>query len=72
MSTYTLYKVKDKKCATCLFWTGTRSIELLAYKPRYVKAEAGKAKCLAQKGRTPTAATYCPGWKLWEKLFGIS
>ena len=69
MATYGVYRVTDKKCATCAFWTGGRTIDFRAYKPFQVKADAGQAGCIAQTGRTPTAATACPKWQLWEKLF---
>jgi len=69
MTSYAQYKVTDKKCATCMFWAGSRTIDFRAYKPFNVKAEAGNADCIAQKGRTSTAATYCLKWQQWEKLF---
>lgn len=68
MSSYAQYRITDKKCATCSFWSGIRTIEMRAYKPFYVNADAGQALCMVQKGRTPTAATKCPKWQIWEKL----
>ena len=64
-----LYRVTDKKCATCMFWAGGRTIDLRANKPFYVNADAGSFNCVAQKGRTSNAATYCPKWQQWEKIF---
>jgi hypothetical protein len=69
MSSYGVYKVTDKKCATCSFWSGNRTIDFNANKPKFIKAETGSAKCIAQKGRTPTAGTNCLKWQQWEKLF---
>jgi len=69
MATVGQYRVTDKKCATCMFWSGDRTIEIRGYKPFYVNANAGHADCIVQKGRTSTAVVYCPKWQLWEKLF---
>lgn len=69
MATYGQYRITEKKCATCSFWDGVRQIDFRADKPFYVKANAGHADCIAQKGRKSTGATYCPKWQLWEKLF---
>ena len=52
-----------------MFWSGGRTIDSRAYKPYFVNADSKKADCLVQKGRTSTAATYCPKWQQWEKLF---
>ena len=68
MATYGVYRVTEKKCATCSFWVGGRTIDFRAYKPYYVKADAGHADCIAQKGKKTTPATQCQKWKLWEKL----
>jgi hypothetical protein len=69
MSNYGVYKTSDKKCATCTFWSGNRTIDFIADKPKYIKAEGGGATCIAIKGRTPTAATTCQRWQCWEKIF---
>ena len=69
MATYGQYRVTEKKCATCMFWSGGRTIDSRAYKPYFVNADSKKADCVVQKGRTSTAATYCPKWQQWEKLF---
>ena len=48
-----VYKITEKKCATCRWWDGQRTIEFRANKPFYVKVDAEAADCMAQK-RTPT------------------
>jgi hypothetical protein len=68
MTSYTLHKLKDRKCATCAFWLGMREIDFRAYKPMYIKAESGLAGCLADKARRLTAGNRCLKWKLWERL----
>jgi len=68
MATYGVYRVTEKKCATCSFWVGGRTIDFRAYKPYYVKADSGHADCIAQKGKKNTPAAQCQKWKLWEKL----
>lgn len=68
MSSYGVYKVTDKKCGTCSFWSGKRTIVFRANKPFNINADAGHADCFAQKGRKVTAATTCLKWQLWEKV----
>lgn len=63
-----VYRITEKKCATCAYWDGARSIDFVANKPHYVKAEAGSFNCLAQPGNTTTAATHCLKYRLWEKI----
>ena len=43
------YRVTDRKCATCRWWSGRRMVEFRANKPFYVKVDAEAADCLAQK-----------------------
>jgi len=62
------YRLNEKKCATCAFWTGSRQIEFNANKPKYIKAEAGSAQCLAQSGKTATPASTCLKYQLWVRL----
>ena len=61
------YRITEKKCATCRWWDGQRSVEFRANKPFYVKVEAEAADCMAQK-RTPTPGDRCPKWMIWEKI----
>jgi hypothetical protein len=63
-----VYRVKDKKCATCSYWAGDRTIEFGGYQPRYIRANSGQYACLVQKSRTMTAAGKCPRHRFWEKL----
>ncbi len=65
---YGTYRITEKKCATCAFWDGPRSIDFVANKPYYVKAQAGSFTCLAQSGKTATAATHCLKYRRWEKI----
>lgn len=68
MSTYGVFKVTDKKCATCSFWSGQRTMDFRSNKPAYINADSGGADCITTKGRKPTAATTCLKWQRWEKL----
>ena len=68
MATYCVYKVTDKKCATCSYWSGSRSIQIVAYKPTYINAEAASRECIAMKNRKYSAVNTCPSWKKWEKI----
>lgn len=67
MSTAT-YRVAEKKCATCRWWQGSRTIEFRILSPNYVKADAKPAPCMALKGESKTPATFCSRWSKWEKL----
>jgi len=68
MTSYGVYKIKDQKCATCAFWLGMREIDFRANKPLNIKAESGRAECLANKSQKQTAGNRCLKWQLWEKL----
>lgn len=62
-----VYRVTDKKCATCRWWQGMRGVEMRANRPYYVKADSSPAACMAG-GQARTANTVCPRWQAWEKL----
>lgn len=68
MPSYATYRVNDQKCITCSFWNGNRTIQLVANKPTYVKAEAGSAQCMVNKNRRVRHVDRGLGWKLWEKI----
>ena len=68
MATYGSYNVKDKKCATCSYWSGERNIILVAFKPTYIHADTASRECIAMKNRRYSAINTCPSWKRWEKL----
>ena len=63
-----VYRVTEKKCATCRWWQGGRGIEVRNYQPYYVKVVAEPASCMALSGQQKTPATVCPKWMKWEKL----
>jgi hypothetical protein len=71
LTSYGVYRITEKKCATCSFWAGVRSIECRANKPFYVNANVGSADCMAYRGRKTTAVTQCLQWQQWEKLFCV-
>jgi len=64
MASSGIHRIKEKKCATCSYWSGDREIQFTANKPHYVKTVAGSFKCLANKNKTTTAVTYCLKWRL--------
>ena len=68
MPAHAVFSVTDKKCATCRFWNGVRSITFNKLKPRYVKAEATPAVCLVQSGRKTKHVDHCSKFMIWEKL----
>ena len=63
-----VYRVTEKKCATCRWWQGARGIEMRANQPYYVKVEAAPAPCMALGNQPKTPATACPRWCKWERL----
>ena len=63
-----VYRVTDKKCATCRWWNGSRSVEFRANAPYYVKVENSSSTCAAKSNTSASAATVCPKWAVWEKL----
>ena len=63
-----VYRVAEKKCATCRWWQGVRSIEMRNYQPYYVKVDAASAVCMALNDQAKMPATTCPRWAKWEKL----
>jgi hypothetical protein len=71
MASYAVYRIKEQKSATCAFWLGMREIDFRANKPMYVKAESGRAGCLANRAQKQTANNRCLRWKLWEKLYSL-
>ena len=63
-----VYRIEEKKCATCRFWNGERQLEFRANKPFYVKVGYSNSTCVAKSDGTSSAATYCSKWLRWEKL----
>ena len=62
-----VYRLAEKKCATCRWWNGPRGIDFRANKPYYVKTASAPAPCLAKRATT-TPANTCLRWTAWEKL----
>jgi len=65
---YGTYRITEKKCATCSYWDGQRTISFVVNKPHYIKAETGSFTCLAQQGKKATAASHCLKYRIWEKI----
>jgi hypothetical protein len=65
---YGTYKLTDKKCATCSYWDGTRTIDFRANTPKYIKADSGSFGCMAQSGKKTTANSRCLKYRIWEKI----
>lgn len=63
-----IYRVTDKKCATCRWWNGARSVEFRGNVPYYVKAESVNATCMARGNGAASASTVCSKWSKWERL----
>ena len=63
-----VYRVTDRKCATCRWWSGVRAVEFRANQPYYVKVANANATCMARGNGSASAATTCSRWTAWEKL----
>ena len=63
-----VYRIEEKKCATCRWWNGARGIEFRANKPFYVKVGNSSSTCMAKSNGPASAATTCPKWTRWEKI----
>lgn len=63
-----VYRITDRKCATCRWWQGTRGVELRGYAPCYVKVDSALAPCMALNNQMRTPANVCPRWSKWEKI----
>ncbi len=62
-----VYRITEKKCATCRWWNGERGVEFRANQPYYVKVGNSSSTCIARNGAA-SAATVCPKWARWEKI----
>jgi len=64
-----VYRIADKKCATCRWWNGERTVDFNGgSRPVYVKVGNSNATCSAKNNGPASAATTCPRWTRWEKL----
>ena len=63
-----VYRIEEKKCATCRWWNGERGIDFRANKPFYVKVGNSNSTCMAKSNGPASAATFCPKWTRWEKI----
>jgi len=64
-----VYRIADKKCATCRWWNGERVVDFNGgSRPVYVKVGNSNAACSAKNNGPASAATVCPRWMRWEKL----
>ena len=63
-----VYRITEKKCATCRWWNGERGIEFRANQPYYVKVGDSNSTCMAKSNGAASAATVCPKWTRWEKI----
>ena len=63
-----VYRIEEKKCATCRWWNGERGIEFHMNRPFYVKVGNSNSTCMAKSNGPASAATTCPKWTRWEKI----
>lgn len=64
-----VYRLAEKKCATCRWWNGDRSIYFNGGNTPYgVRVENSNSTCAAKNNGPASAATSCPRWTRWEKL----
>jgi len=58
-----VYRITEKKCATCRFWNGDRRPEFRGNRLFQVKVAGSAAPCMAKANAT-TPACYCPRWQV--------
>ena len=63
-----IYRIAEKKCATCRWWNGSRSVDFRANQPYYVKVGDSSSTCAAKSNTVASAASYCSKWTRWEKI----
>ena len=42
-----VYRITEKKCATCRWWQGSRMVEFRNNQPYYVSVDAASMSCMA-------------------------
>lgn len=66
------YRVEDKKCATCRYWDGPRTIVVVQRGiPKYVEAVEGTKQflCLVSRSGYKRAPSFrCQHFVPWEKI----
>jgi len=60
--------VKEKKCATCSYWMGQRTLKFSGKSPNIIQADAVAYGCMIQNDKKSTPASSCMRWRLWEKI----
>ena len=63
-----VYRVNEKKCATCRWWNGDRGVEFRVNQPFYVKVGNPRSTCMAKSNGPASSTGYCPKWACWEKI----
>ena len=58
--------VKDKKCGTCEYWQGNRTISrMIDNKPYSISVESGSYPCAVQANKKVQGVGTCPKWNKW-------
>ena len=63
-----VYRISERKCATCRWWNGERGLEFRGNQPYYVKVGGAGAPCMAWNSQQKSPATNCSRWEKWEKI----
>lgn len=63
-----VYRIEEKKCATCRWWNGEHGVEFRMNRPFYVKVGNSSSTCMAKSNGSASADTVCPKWTRWEKI----
>ena len=67
MSGFTVL-AKDKKCATCVYWTGPRKVNFMFSKPHSVTVEGGSFSCNAESKKNILGGGTCTKWRKWDAI----
>jgi len=60
---------KDKKCGTCEYWEGKRTISRMIDKePHSISVTSGSYECTVQSNKKVQGIGTCPKWKKWSSI----
>ncbi len=60
---------KDKKCGTCEYWQGNRTISrMIDNKPHSISVESGSYDCGVQANKKVQGIGTCPKWRKWSSI----
>ena len=60
---------KDKKCGTCQYWEGDRTISrMIGNEPHSISVTSGSYECAVQANKKVQGIGTCTKWKKWSSI----